>query len=471
MIEKFSLFNGLTAGLLNDGSTVIFSPYNLSVGILKRHKDIDLNKYLRDCENLSCFGIPSNQGPSLPDNFDLTLLITNDCNLRCKYCFASGGEKKDYMSTDIALNIVNKVFHMTDRKNIKVSFFGGEPTLNFDVINGVVSHVKTIASSLNKDYSFYITTNGVMSRRILEFLADNDFVFVISSDGIPTLHNFLRPTSSGSHSSKYIENTIDTLVKRNIPFKVRSTISQFNVDYMTENVRYFAGLGVKTIHYEPITHAGRGKSNDTTLERAEIDKYINNFTTALDVAKEYNVSIISSSYMNFLAPAQKFCDAMAGSRLVGSYNGDITLCVEVQDTCHPYSSNAIVGNTNEKTGQMYFDYNKYDRILKNVTIEQNPDCKQCFAKFSCGGGCPVKNFYSSDCKMVDNYRCNLTKGIVGNILERIYQKSVVDSNLLYKSNSITLYRMRIPQEIWMKRKASKISNVLAEIIIDNEIMV
>jgi len=146
---------------------------------------------------------------------------------------------------------------MTDRKNIKVSFFGGEPTLNFDVINGVVSHVKTIASSLNKDYSFYITTNGVMSRRILEFLADNDFVFVISSDGIPTLHNFLRPSSSGSHSSKYVENTIDILVKRNIPFKVRSTISQFNVGYMTENVRYFAGLGVKTIHYEPITHAGR----------------------------------------------------------------------------------------------------------------------------------------------------------------------------------------------------------------------
>lgn len=468
MLKNFFLYNGLAACSINKGEKIIFSPYNLSVGVLDGNKN-EVSAF-ETVQKLGSFGTPSNQGPALSDNFDLTLVITNDCNLRCRYCFAQGGEKRDYMSTDVALSIVNNVFLTTDRRYVKISFFGGEPTLNFEVIKNVVSFVKILAPSLNKGYSFYITTNGVMARRTLEFLTNNDFTFVVSSDGIPISQNFLRPTSNKQPSSEYVEKTISFLVKRNIPFKVRSTISKYNVNYMAENVRYFSDLGVRTVHFEPVTHAGRGKSDDINLERAKIDEYVRNFMLALEVAKNHNVSIISSSYMNFLAPSHKFCDAMAGSRLVGSYNGDITLCVEVQDTCHPYSTNAIVGHSDGK--KMFFDHKKHEEITGNVAT-QNTDCNQCFARYCCGGGCPVKNFYSSGCGRADPYRCSLTKEIFKNILERIYHESVVSSNMLYKSNTIALYRMQVPQEIWMKRKTSKISNVLADIIIgeDNESVV
>ncbi|KAF0145301.1 MAG: uncharacterized protein FD156_1132 [Nitrospirae bacterium] len=471
MVENFFLFNGLAACSRVDGATIIFSPYNLSVGILQQSNRIELSDYVQKCEKLGCFGHPSNQGPSLPDNFDLTLLITNDCNLRCKYCFAHGGEKRNYMTPEMGLSIVDKVFNTTDRKNIKVSFFGGEPTLNFNVIKEVVSSVRRLAPIAHKDYSFYITTNGVMSQEKLDYLVNNDFTFVISSDGIPKIHDFFRPGINGKPSSKNVEKTIRFLIEKNVPFKVRSTISKFNVDYMAENAGYFAEQGIKTLHFEPITHAGRGRSDDINLRRAGIDEYTANFKQALDIAKNKNVSIISSSYMNFLAPSQKFCDAMAGSRLVGSYNGDITLCVEVQDTCHPYSANAIVGHIDTHTSQIYFDNNKYKQVLRNVGTEQNMDCKQCFAKFSCGGGCPVKNYYSSGCERVDTYRCAITKGIVIDVLRRIYQESAVNySDVIYESDSITLYRMHVPQEIWMKRKTSKISKILAEVIIDNEVI-
>lgn len=468
MFRNYFLFNGLSACSRDDGAIIFYSPYNLSVGILKQDNNSQFSNHDLVCEKLGCFGTPSNQGPSLTENFDLTLLLTNDCNLRCKYCFADGGEKRDYMSTETAISIVEKVFRTTDRKNIKISFFGGEPTMNFKVIKEVVAFVKKFAPNVNKDYSFYITSNGLMSQNILDYLVDNGFTFVISSDGVPKIQNFLRPRTNDKPSSQYVEKTIKFLIEHNIPLKVRSTVSKFNVNYMAENVKYFARLGLKILHFEPITHAGRGKSDDVNLQRPNVDEYIKNFILAFDADRDNNISIISSSYMNFLAPSQKFCDAMAGSRLVGSYNGDISLCVEVQDTCHPYSEKAIVGHIMPQTSNIYMDNYKYQKILNNIAIEENMDCNQCFAKYSCGGGCPVKNYYSSGCEQVDSYRCSITKELVGNMLSRIYRESVVATNILYNSKSITLYRMKVPHEIWLKRKSAKISNVLAEIIVDNE---
>ncbi len=418
---------------------------------------------------MGCFGYPSKEGPSLPENFDLTLLITNDCNLRCRYCFADGGEKKNYMTSEMAVSIVENVFKTTRRNNIKISFFGGEPTLNFTVIRKVVAHVKSLAKKTNKDYSFYITTNGVMSQSRLEYLINNEFTFVISSDGAPKIHNYLRPGIDERPSCKYVEQTIRRLAEKKVPFKIRSTVSAFNVNYMADTVRYLSGLGLQTLHFEPITKAGRGRSADKNLQRATISEYISNFLLALDAARDNNISLISSSYMNLLAPSQKFCDAMAGSRFVGSYNGDITCCVEVQDSCHPYSASAIVGRVLPKGAFIHIDNAKYENILNKSNTEQNENCKECFAKYCCGGGCPVKNYYSSGCEMVDPYRCAITKGIVKNVLTRIYNETLADSKILYDSNTVTLYRMSVPQEIWMKRKSTKISQILAEIIIDNVI--
>lgn len=464
MLENFFLFNGLSAISNKDGNTVIFSPYNTSVGVIKGEQK-KLNEITNLLKKLGCFGNPSTAGPALPENFDLTLIVTNDCNLRCKYCFALGGEKQDYMSTKTAIGIVNKVFHTTKRKNIKISFFGGEPSLNFEVIKNVVAYVKKLAPRLNKGYTFTITSNGFMPSKIINFLIENEFVFIISSDGVSSIQDKLRPTASGKGSSRYVENTINILVKNNIHFKVRSTISNLNVHYMPQNVQYFSNMGVDTLHYESITHAGRANSSDDDLKRADTEVFIDNFIRSLNIAKKRNVSIINSSYMNFLSPSKKYCDSMAGSRLIGSYNGDISLCVEVQDCFHPYSSKAIVGKLNNDDSQNFLNEERYSQILNETNIDTNTDCKECFAKFSCGGGCPIKHYHFSGCEQVDPYRCSLTKHIFGHAVEQIYRESANETNLIYSSDDFTLYRMQIPGEIWMKRKTARISNVLARFVI------
>lgn len=465
MFDNFYAYNGIPLGATSDGTSVVFSPYNASVAEIRSSPTPDPVAQEMILRSLGCFGVPSSSGPSLPENFDLTLIVTSACNLRCRYCFANGGERPQHMSSAAAIALVDGILERTDRPCVKVSFFGGEPTLNMSVIRDVVRHVEDRAPRFGKSFFFYITTNGLVPASQLQFLVDHGFTFVVSSDGAPLYQDRLRPRAGGGPSSHKVEDTIRFLRERNIPFKVRSTISQYNVAAMSANVRHFAQLGVGTVHFEPITHAGRGCGEDAILRRAEPDEFVRSFIQALDTAREVGIEIISASFMNFLAPARKFCDAMAGSRLIGSYQGDVSLCVEVQDGCHPYSPHAIVGRVAPGSGSFLMDEQRYAAELATETDNLNPDCAKCFTRYCCGGGCPVKNYYATGCGSVDPYRCRLNRGLMADVLTRIWRDTTAQAIVLYETDGITLYRMAIPDEVWMKRKTSRIKRVLLEVIV------
>ncbi len=468
MANSTTLFNQVPAIKQQNGDIVFFSPYNSTVGVVPAHVAANsevINYYL---DRFGCSGTPSNQGPSLPQNFDLTLLVTNSCNLRCKYCFANAGENKNNMALNTATSIVEGVFQKTTRPNVKISFFGGEPTLRMPLIKHAVNHVRKLSRRTGKGHLFYITTNGVLSRESLEYLVNNEFTFVISMDGHPDIQNLLRPMAGGGSSSQAVEETIDYLVSQRVPFKVRSTITNLNVESMEENIRYFGDLGVETVHYEPMTRTGRASREKAVVARPLADLYSQNFIASLNAARECGVSLISSSYMNLLAPSLKFCDAMAGSRLVGTWEGNITLCVEVQDSCHPYSEHSTVGNVIPETHQIKINHEKYSKIIGDVEVQKNRDCMDCFAKFCCGGGCPVKSFYSCGKGSVDPYRCQITKILVKEILLRIQLATIAAGDVEYSSDALTLYSMHVPQEVWMKRKRSNITQYLARAFVGHQ---
>ena len=89
----------------------------------------------------------------------LILDLTNDCNLRCSYCYASGGERADCLSVSDAVLAIEK-FYNRFKCQIQVLFHGGEPLLCFDSIQKIISITET------KDFSDYISwfiqTNGVL---------------------------------------------------------------------------------------------------------------------------------------------------------------------------------------------------------------------------------------------------------------------------------------------------------------------
>ncbi|MBS3788488.1 radical SAM protein [Candidatus Bipolaricaulota bacterium] len=142
----------------------------------------------------------------------LVLVVTRDCNLRCKYCVYSEEKyenmptlKGDYMTVDTAKKAIKKYFRgfrqvkqVNPSLSPTISFYGGEPLLNFELIKEVVSFSN---GKYSGNITFNITTNGVLlSETIIDFFAKHNFFLSISLNGPQSEHNRLRvfPTGKGT---------------------------------------------------------------------------------------------------------------------------------------------------------------------------------------------------------------------------------------------------------------------------------
>lgn len=108
--------------------------------------------------------------------------ISENCNLDCKYCYEKNKKNPSMMSWDEFLKQLKKV-----KKGDKLILYGGEPTLNWGLIE------KICKNNITKDYFTSITTNGTLiDREKLKFLIDNDIEVALSFDGKRTTDKYRK---------------------------------------------------------------------------------------------------------------------------------------------------------------------------------------------------------------------------------------------------------------------------------------
>jgi len=143
----------------------------------------------------------------------LILNVTEDCNMRCKYCKASGAyfyerpHSPRYMTPNIAEKAIDFfITHSSKSQRRSISFFGGEPLLNFNLIKRSVEYA--ISQTGEKNMHFSLTTNGtLLSDDIIDFLVRHNFSLYISLDGPKDIHNKNRVFKNGKGTfDKIIEN-------------------------------------------------------------------------------------------------------------------------------------------------------------------------------------------------------------------------------------------------------------------------
>ncbi|WP_291447670.1 Cys-rich peptide radical SAM maturase CcpM [Desulfovibrio sp.] len=152
----------------------------------------------------------------------ITLQLTQQCNLRCKYCAYSGnyntrvhGTKK--MSLELAKNAIDfLVKHSLDLDEINIGFYGGEPLLCFNEIKQLVLYAQNRAEG--KNISYNITTNGTLfNDENIKFMQENSFMVTISLDGPEEIHDRNRVfASNGKGTYSTIISNIK-YIKENYP--------------------------------------------------------------------------------------------------------------------------------------------------------------------------------------------------------------------------------------------------------------
>jgi uncharacterized protein len=158
----------------------------------------------------------------------ILLEITNQCNLNCAYCSASGkyanpGNPPGNMSWQTCRESVDFFFDRTcDSKKCFISFYGGEPLKCFDLIKDTVEYVKKKYGA--NEFRFNLTTNGtLLNKEIADFFIENDFSVLVSLDGPQKINDRYRRFKNG-------KGTFNRIMK-NLEF-----LKAYNRDYFSRKV-------------------------------------------------------------------------------------------------------------------------------------------------------------------------------------------------------------------------------------------
>ncbi len=155
----------------------------------------------------------------------LTLGVTEDCNFRCSYCVFGGKyqlwrtHSKRQMSWKVARPAIedyishSRLYH-DDSNGIgrSISFYGGEPLLNFKLIKRCISYAR---EKLKDQVLFHVTTNGsLLSGEVADFLASEDVTIQVSLNGPSYIHDYHRHFTNGSGTWKLVTRNIREFIDK-----------------------------------------------------------------------------------------------------------------------------------------------------------------------------------------------------------------------------------------------------------------
>ncbi|MCL2290291.1 MAG: radical SAM peptide maturase [Bacteroidetes bacterium] len=167
--------------------------------------------------------------------------VTDNCNLSCDYCIygkyynISRKIQNKKMNINVAkkvidyiLSLKNSSFNSSYNQKIGVGFYGGEPLLNFDFIEYVVSYLKEQPDYQQENIEIRMTTNGVLLDKYMDFLANNNVILKISLDGNTEKNNSYRKYHDGTLAFKKIIQNVKLLQQKH-PEYFKKYVDLFSV--------------------------------------------------------------------------------------------------------------------------------------------------------------------------------------------------------------------------------------------------
>ncbi|MFA5396995.1 MAG: LAGLIDADG family homing endonuclease [Methanogenium sp.] len=187
--------------------------------------------------------------------------LTQDCNLACEYCFA-GKKTKNKMTFETAKKCVNFIIDQCQnakkeelnggRKNISISFWGGEPLLEWELLKKIVLYTKSVVPK-GIHINFGGTTNGVLlTPEKFDFLEEHKIYFLVSLDGTAESHDLYRKTTNGKGSHEIIMKNMKEVIKKWPFYKVRISLLAERIEHFYEDVKYLIDNKIHSIIFSPV---------------------------------------------------------------------------------------------------------------------------------------------------------------------------------------------------------------------------
>lgn len=316
---------------------------------------------------------------------DLTLQVTKNCNFKCRYCLYASNSKIERIHTDeemtwqTAQKSIDFLYeHSLDSNSISISFYGGEPLLNFKLINDVVRYVEN--KFFSKNVSFSMTINGsLLNDKVIEFIVEHDFKISISLDGDEETQNRHRKfLNSGDGTYESIIRNIENLRQYNKNY-FENNVSFLPVVIDDENyddvINFYDSLGINQEKISPL------KANLDGIDYLLNNSGINNSILHLEGRDSRTINKASEQAL------QRIYDDKSGIPSRWHHNGQCIpgvqrLFVDTRGVFFPCEK--IIEDETLSIGNLEngFDLNKIKEFMNIGKISED-ECKNCWAMRFC----------------------------------------------------------------------------------------
>lgn len=354
----------------------------------------------------------------------LCLILSNKCNLNCKYCYSAAGtvNRCDYMQKDRLITLIDSFFenhklikHFKSASKLKFLFHGGgEPTYNWNLFEFTVNYIKKKSEKINCEVILKLVTNGIFTSDKAKKIGNWFNEVIISIDGPDYINDYTRPMSNLNGATKIVENSIN-IISGLTTTGVHSVVTGLSSGKGREITRYFIDKfpDIKFIHYEKYRQTIKGNNMVSTITS---DDFYSFLSDSISVGHDK----IKSIFCDFKAK-NNFCRSCDGEIIYCFPNGNITICNE--HDCDEENAMYVIGNTDDlKMSCVRFNVINNDLQLHQKKLE----CQKCFAFMFCAGGC--RSMYSQSNNFEKEWCYPLKLSVLQHYEQIISNGKIIDYN-------------------------------------------
>ena len=295
----------------------------------------------------------------------LKIAITTACNLTCEYCFVKKTNRDmDFVTAKKAIDLLIK-----SKGNDKMlSIYGGEPLLNFKLIEKMIPYAKALSRKKKKELTINICSNlSFLSKGHLDFFKENEVCLVTSLVGKEKYHDAYRKYGEKGSFRDLIAKI--KLASKVLPLEKRGVsfcIFPSTVKYMNENFSYLLKLGFNYVNFEIIR-----QYEEWTLESVKLFYY--NLRKIIDIT----INSVKSSRCIYLNPINWEIRHETFSKFRCPFNYEVEAYPDGELAFSPF-----LLNDKNKNKYIYGDLNKAFFRFRNCSFSPEKDiCQRCETEY------------------------------------------------------------------------------------------
>lgn len=337
--------------------------------------------------------------------------------MRCKYCFEQ--HEACAMSEETALTAVDFAARSSLR-SCGISFFGGEPLLQKNLIYKCVGYAKTLA---DKQLNYNMTTNGLLlDEEFLKFAAENKIKIAMSHDGLMSRTN--RIYADGSDCLAALDDKLALLLKYQPNAFIMATVAANTVNLAAKSVIYLYESGVRTLNLAIDMRPDSGWNEEAFDVLAdELDKISEYLLGKFTEGEDISFNSFDDKILNITKNKPKHLCQLGKRKVIIDSDGEIYPCIQFN------------GRAEYRMG------NVFDGI---DTAVQNKIYHQSIKKPECCDGCALESRCINDCACANFQQCGDMNTV--SPVQCAYQRIIIE-----KADSLARKMLEADEEHFIKR--------------------